>query len=303
MQSLIVTNVDRTAHLITDESPINSGISREMGAQTLLRLTRLSPLLALSIQWLVRDGEKRLERRLSTGFNLRFRVRFSFGLSMSKASKSIARVSRPGDRFHTRRSLHHGNPTAMRSHNARVGAVIHAYNSAHSWVYIAFLHAARNDSHEAARDLWFSFGSDKAQRDFAALYFRRNSMIKPPIKRALVWALNALGELSTLRNDAAHTDMIWAYDRLEPGILSRDQARKRMEDRPFEDNWRHLRGDFSALSNYIMDLAYDVLMENTWPSAKRPRLKLSRAENAKKQERNRQAKQKARRPQPQSSRG
>ena len=213
---------------------------------------------------------------------------------MGKVSKSAAKVSKPGNRFHTRRSLHHANPKAMRAHNARVGAVIHAYNSAHSYVYLALMNASSDDSHKATHDIWFSFGSDKAQREFTLAYIRKNERIKPPIRRAFVWALTALNELATLRNDIAHTDMIWAYDRLEAGLLAKDPTRKRLEDRPFDDSWRHLKGDFSALSNYIMDLAWDITFRNTWPSAKRPRLWLSRAENTKRQERNRRAKLKAR---------
>lgn len=220
---------------------------------------------------------------------------------MSKALSGSVKVSKPGDRFHTRRSLHHGNRKEMNKHNARVGAVIHAYNSAHSYVYLSLLAGARNDSHQATKEMWFSFGSDRGQRDFAINYFRNNRDIKPPIKRALVWAITALNELATFRNDVAHTDMIWAYDKLEAGFLSKDMTRKRLEDRPFDAHWRHLKGDFSALSNYLMDLSWDINWKNTWPSAKRPQLRLARSENAKRQERNRQAKRKARSSPPQSS--
>lgn len=218
---------------------------------------------------------------------------------MSAASKSVGKVSKPGKRFHTKRSLHHGNPAEIRKHNARVGAVIHAYNSAHSWVYLSLMHAARNDSHQAIKEIWFGFMSDNAQRAFALKYFRNNNQIKPPIRRALVWAITELDGLATLRNDAAHTDMIWHYDSLTPGVLPKEATRKRLDTQPFSENWRFLKGDFSALSNYIMDLAYDILFRNTWPSAKRPQLRHSGYQSATTQERKRQAKKKASRPPPQ----
>lgn len=89
---------------------------------------------------------------------------------MSKALSSVGHISKPGDRWPTRRSLHHGNPAAMRRHNERVGAVIHAYNSAHSYVYATLMSAASTDSHRATREIWFSFGSDKSQRDYVINY-------------------------------------------------------------------------------------------------------------------------------------
>lgn len=212
---------------------------------------------------------------------------------MSKAT--IGKISRPRDRFHPKRSLPHGNPTALRKHNERVGAVIHAYNSAHSYTYLAWMNAAAKDNHQASHTIWFSFGSDKSQRDFVMNYVRNHKKIKPPIRRSIIWALTALNELAVLRNDIAHTDMMWVYTKMEAGFLPKDGTRKRLEEQPFDKNWRYLKGDFSALSNYIMDLARDITLENTWPSSKRPRLRLSRSKDAKSQERARQAKRKARR--------
>jgi hypothetical protein len=182
----------------------------------------------------------------------------------------------------------------MKRHNARVGAVIHAYNAAHASVYMVLSHAAQEDSHEASRELWFSYGSDKAQRDFTVIYCRENAKIKPPIRRAIAWSISALNGLAQHRNDAAHSDMIWHYDRLVPGLIARNQTHTRMEDVSFDRLWRSLQGDFSALSNYLMDLAFDISFENTWPSAQRPKLRLFRSEDTKRQERNRKAKRKAR---------
>lgn len=184
----------------------------------------------------------------------------------------------------------------MRRHNERVGAVIHAYNSAHSYTCAVWLHAASKDNHRSIDRIWFSFGSDKSQRDFVINYVQNHAKIKSPIRRAVVWALTALNELAILRNDIAHTDMVWAYTKLEAGFLAKEATRKRFDETPFDENWRHLKGDFSALSNYIMDLAWDITMENTWPSARRPRLKLSRSQDAKSQDRRRRAKKRARQP-------
>src|SRR5690606_15008972 len=121
---------------------------------------------------------------------------------------------------------------------------------------------------------------------------RENTAIKAPIRRAITWAIKALNELARHRNDAAHSDMIWYYDRLEPGLIAKDATHERFSAAPFDGKWRSLRGDLSALSNYLMDLHLDVSMGNTWPSAKRPRLVLVRSQDTKKQERNRRAKRK-----------
>lgn len=212
---------------------------------------------------------------------------------MSKAIASVGKISRPGDRWPTRRSLHHGNPAAMRRHNERVGAVLHAYNSAHSYVYATLMSAASGDSHQATKELWFSLGSDKSQREFVLNYVRNNQNIKTRVRNALIWALTALSELSTLRNDIAHTDMIWAYDKLEAGYLAKDPTRRRFESQPFDENWRYLKGDFSALSNYIMDLSWDVALRNSAPSSRRPRLRLSRGQDSRTQDRKRRSKKKA----------
>jgi hypothetical protein len=154
--------------------------------------------------------------------------------------------------------------------------------------------AAGDDSHHAARELWFSYGSDKAQRDFALIYCRENAGIKPPIRRAIIWAIAALNKLAQHRNDAAHSDMIWAYDRLIPGLIAKNQTHSRMDEVPFEKLWRSLQGDLSALSNYLMDLAYDVMLESTWPSSHRPRLLIVHSEDTKRQKLNRRAKHKSR---------
>jgi len=213
---------------------------------------------------------------------------------MTPPVKVVGKISKPGDRWHPKRSLHHGNRAAMRQHNARVGAVIHAYNSSHAAVLMVVLGAAGKDSHQAARSLWFNHSTDAAQREFAAIYCRDNFGIRPPIRRAINWALNALKELARHRNDAAHSDMIWHYDRLQPGLITKDAAYARMQEQPFEAIWKKLQGDLSALSNYLMDLYLDVVNNNTWPSSRRPKLLLVHSQSAKVQDRNRKIKQKAR---------
>lgn len=214
---------------------------------------------------------------------------------MSMFSNEVAKISKPGARFHTRRTLRSGNSTAIKQHNARVGAVIHAYNSAHAALFMVLTSVARKDGHQAIREIWLSYGSDSGQRKFAEAYCRNNVNIKPPLRRAIVWSIRSLGELATLRNDAAHTDMVWYYDRLAPGVLARDGTYQRIEAAPFDGIWRQLQGDFSAISNYLWDLQWDV-GHSTWPSSKRPRLALAKAQSALTQDQRRRAKQKARAP-------
>jgi hypothetical protein len=211
---------------------------------------------------------------------------------MSKVAANVGRISKPGARFHPHRTLPDTNKAAIRQHNARVGAVMHAYNSAHAAVYMVTMASSLNDSHQSGRDIWFSYTTDANQRMFAKIYCAGNRDIKPPVRRAIIWAISALDELARHRNDAAHSDMVWAYDRLEHGYLAREGTIKRLQESPFSEKWKPLQGDFSALANYLADLQWDVIFRNTWPSTRRPRLLLVRSKPTKKPGRNHRAKRK-----------
>lgn len=221
---------------------------------------------------------------------------------MGAVLKSIGRISKPGDRLRAKRTLFNATDPAIVRHNQHVGDVLHAYNTAHSAAYSVFFKASYRDSHDAWSSLWHSHATDKGQREFAANYIRDNRLISPTVRKNVLWALAALDELATFRNDVAHSEMLAYYaDTLVPGIATKTAAAERLQRLPFDKHWRALKGDLSALANYLDMLAWDVFAENTWPSSKKPRLQLARSTSAKNQERRRQAKKAARERQRQSS--
>lgn len=215
---------------------------------------------------------------------------------MGKVRSSSARVSRPGARFHTKRTPDGGLTPEVRRHIARVGRVIYASNQAHASVFIFFVHVSMRDSHKSAENLWHALPSDKMQRDFAEKYISENLFVKGPIRRAFIWSLRCLNELSTHRNDFAHADMWYHYSEadgssgLVPGWATKPATKARFSQRPFEDRWKDLCGDLFALANYIDTLAVAAFMQHTWPLSKRPRLKLVRSTSAALQKQKGQAK-------------
>jgi len=222
---------------------------------------------------------------------------------MSKVLKGVGRLSKPGDRWHAKRTLSNAADPAIVRHNKHVGDVLHAYNTAHASVYSLFWHAAFRDSHDNCSSLWHSHATDRGQREFAANYIRNNRTISVTLKKNILWALGALDELATFRNDAAHTEMFAYYDdKLVPGIGTKNGTAERLHNLPFDKHWRALKGDLSALANYLHTLSFDVFTKNTWPSSEKPRLQLARSTSATTQGRRRQTKKATRERQRQSSR-
>ncbi|MGH6651861.1 MAG: hypothetical protein ACREB7_12110 [Sphingopyxis sp.] len=219
---------------------------------------------------------------------------------MGKVHSSVGKVSKPGDRFTARRRLPLQDPKAIARHNRRVGEVLHAYNSAHASVFGVFTFLGMHVDYQHTLDVWHSSGTDKGQRNLLEVAVRHRLKGRKVVQKGILWALGALDELGTFRNDAVHTNMAWYYDEFVPGIGSKEATIKRLEQLPFDKHWRALRGDLIALANYLAVLAYDVLGDNKLPSCKRPRLQLARSRSAETQTRRRQAKKAARERQRQS---
>lgn len=194
---------------------------------------------------------------------------------MGKASSGLGHISVPGDRWPTRRRLHTANPQATARHNRRVGEVVHAYNSAQASFFQLFLTVAGAGNSEFAYSLWNSQGSDHARRNLLRIFIADKIKLRL-IRKSILWSIYAMDQLSQHRNDAVHADMIWYYDHMAPGWLPDEKRRQRMEAFPLEEIWIQLRGDFAAISNYVIALNLTLWTKESRPLSKRPKLMLLR---------------------------
>ena len=221
---------------------------------------------------------------------------------MGKVSAKACRVSVPGKRFTANRRLSAIERDLIRPHCKRVGEVIHAYNSAHASLFKLFMRLAANEDYEQALDLWHTAKTDRGQRDMLEVVVRHSKTLNQTYRRNILWSIASLNELAQFRNEAAHTDMIWYYDRLVPNLGTKAHVMERLLETPFEKNWRPLRGDLIALSTYLGLIDLSLAAGSTWPLTRKPQLQLARSTSVRTQTQRRHAKTKARERQRQSSR-
>lgn len=219
---------------------------------------------------------------------------------MSKVPSSVGTISRPGSRWTARRRLHNGDPKAIARHNRQVGEVLHAFNSAQASFFLIFWQLSSREDIELAMDLWEALLSDSAQRRTVDIYVRR-SIRRKAIQSAIIWAIDVVDELSKHRNDVVHSNVFADIDRIRPDLGTKRARAARLEKTPTEKIWRDLRGDLSAIANYVSDLHLDLSAGNAWPSTKRPRLKLAQPKSAQRQSQRRRAKHLKKESQRQSS--
>lgn len=213
---------------------------------------------------------------------------------MSKAHRSVGKVSKPGDRFHTTRKPSDPMAGQLKAHNQRVGETIAAYNAAHASCFLLFLKLAADDDYHLAHALWHTARSDSSQRAMLEACARHSPKLSKTMREAILWSLARLTELSSFRNDAAHTEMQWYYDRAIPGLSTKEQTRQRLERLPFETHWKALLGDLWALDEYIAGLNLTLAFRSSRPLHYRPRLRLATSTSRSQQAKARRAKKRAR---------
>lgn len=192
---------------------------------------------------------------------------------MGGVASDVGRISKPGSRFTASRRLSTGNRKAIAQHNYRVGEVLHAFNTAQASFFLVFWRLAADTDIDLATELWDTGSTDLAQRKMLAVFARRKVQ-RASIKRGLLWAIAAMDKLAERRNDAVHADVIWYYDKIIPGLATKRARQERLEQNPFDTIWHDLRGDLSAIANYVFDLHLDLSADHPWPMTKRPKLKL-----------------------------
>lgn len=177
--------------------------------------------------------------------------------------------------FPTSRKRPEHERAAIRKHAAQVGNIVHAWNSAHGALYWIFWTLLGKGT-DTGFALWNSIQSDKTQREMLErLALSATGQTKTIIK-SIVWTTKAMHELSKYRNDAAHVQMIYYYDKLVPSDLtSRPQSLERISQSPVESYWRRLCGDLRAIESYAMDLHLALMTKSPRPLSKRPRLQLA----------------------------
>jgi hypothetical protein len=176
--------------------------------------------------------------------------------------------------------LREGRDTqAFRRHAERVGKAALAWNELHENLYMIFWFAIGLNGHPAeeqiAHSLWHTIQSDKTQRDMLADSARiKLSKNKSAIDR-LSWILKQTNKLSTYRNMAIHTAVV--FHKTTGNIPkanpwgNRSESKKRYSAINHERFWKLLIGDLMALSRYTGRLADDLW--RPWhkkPSLRRP---------------------------------
>ena len=163
---------------------------------------------------------------------------------------------------------------------AGVGKVMWAWNYSHSAFATLFNAIVAGPHGNIGYALWHSQKSDSGQRDLlraaADEKFSRNKLIL----RRIRWALNTAGQLSALRNDAAHMATAWTVGKSPPEIVPNPTAtapvryKRITSHEDFEKLLTHLRGDLIALAHFTFALNAIVLIPDFgYPLPRRPRLR------------------------------
>ena len=162
----------------------------------------------------------------------------------------------------------------MKRHARQVGEIVYAWNSAHGalfWVFWTLL----GKGQPVAHGIWHTIQNDSAQLQMLSQLAEKSEAHTISIRKAVVWAVWAMTQLSPYRNNAAHVQMFYHYTELLPSdVTSRTNAITRLSQSPVETYWRRLRGDLRAIENYAMDLHISIMMGNARPLTHRPRLQL-----------------------------
>lgn len=161
------------------------------------------------------------------------------------------------------------NLQAFRRHASRVGMAVLAWNDLHANLYIIFWYLIGlsnpenlSSSRQAAYGIWHTIQSDKTQRDMIREAASANLVGSKDLLSRLTWILDQANQLSTYRNLAAHTSVIFHSLSGDNPRADRWSTRATYWERhrviDHSRFWRLLAGDLSALSRYTGRLADDL---------------------------------------------
>jgi hypothetical protein len=177
---------------------------------------------------------------------------------------------------------------ALKQHARHAGEIIWCWNLLTDqlfWLLTALVtERAEARGQEVAYAIWDLIQSDALKRDLIRGIASRVLKGEPKTLDAIKWLLDRTSDLSPFRNDVAHVPLRFASvggiaGRRPKVVLSpvsgsgRKQAIERLLKEPTAKNWRRVRGDLLALSNYAFLLALNIRggpPEPPWP--RKPRL-------------------------------
>jgi hypothetical protein len=222
---------------------------------------------------------------------------------MSKVSREVAVIMDENSRFPASRRPMNGLSTIERRHIRHVGEIVHAWNVAHGTLFKVFTFVATDWDWHFAHALWHSVSTDKGQRDMVEVFVNEKREAPPPLlKDGILWAIRALNELATYRNDATHVEILRNHPEFVPEVSAKPGTVDRFAASPLASHWRRLRGDLYAIANYLDGIHWALWFGGRRPLSRRPRLLFARTKSGRSQNQRRRAKKSARERQRQSSR-
>jgi len=147
---------------------------------------------------------------------------------------------------------------AVKAHNQQVGNILWAWNLAHDQLFQMFEYFV--DDQRLASNLWHVLNSDKTQREMLTAAALAELDEQSALFQEIKWVLDRISDISTYRNDPAHTP-IYVGRIYQTGsvlipsrISGRPQAVQRLNLKPTRSFWRAARGDLYALAAYAKEI-------------------------------------------------
>lgn len=167
---------------------------------------------------------------------------------MGPSSREASSIITADTRFSPSRRPPQPRTSAERQHIRHIGEIVHAWNHAHGVLFHVFSVVVADDNISLAHALWHSIQSDKGQRAMLSAVVRdKYPKSENSIRAAILWAVAALDQLGTHRNDAAHVDIIAGHPEIIPGMSTKAASSERLEKSPVS---KHAHNERRSLRHY-----------------------------------------------------
>jgi hypothetical protein len=162
-----------------------------------------------------------------------------------------------------------------------IGELVWASNAANGAFLLLFCEIVNPKDDRVGISIWHALKSDSAQRD--VLLAAALATAKYSIASRVKWAMQKAGKLSSIRNDAVHTTIMFDYKRaMKPKIVDVFVAEVRRRRMSSHSNiarvFRTAKNDFVQLTFYVTSLLR-VMQDDTdsepWPNRPKLRSKLT----------------------------
>lgn len=222
---------------------------------------------------------------------------------MGKALAEVGTAITAKSRFLSSRRAPALSRSADAAHAKALGEVLHAWNRAHAALFSVFVRVATENDWELALALWHTGSGDSAQRGLVEAASIARLSDRKSYLNAVKWALASMATIGDYRNAITHTEMIYAYTHLTPGITAKaSHADKLTSKMRLDQNWRALRGDLNAIASYLDGVQLGLSLKTPRPLSRRPRLQFVRSSSELTQKRRNRQKREAKQRQREASR-